>query len=617
MRDLLHASWQRWRYGRWRSLYRQQTERDLQRLARAVEQLPWQPRISVVVPIFNPQSDHLVAMIESVRRQVYARWELCLVDDASDARHVREILRRYADLDERILRVSRPVNGHICAASNSGLALASGEYLALLDHDDLLAPHALAMVVKYLNRHPQTRLLYSDEDKVSVSGSFHSPHFKPDWDPELILQTNYFSHLGVFETDLVREVGGFREGLEGSQDHDLVLRCVRRAGEQAVTHIPHVLYHWRTTPQSTAGAADRKPYAPAAGLTAVGEHLAALGRAATVRPARAGFPFMSLEYPLPAPAPPVLVLIDAYEDEKELAACALHLLERTAYPRYRIVGLGRHGCRTRLPAPGRVDFFEVNGRVALAAMMNEAVARSDEAFVCLLDTRTRVGEPNWLARLVSHAAIGETGLAGARLCGPRGRIIAAGMVGTGSGDAVMARPGRKAEGLGYFGLNRLTRQVTFLPGLGVVASRSAFLQAGGIPEHADGWIARGLGLSARMNDRGLRNLLVGASTLTLLGHPRGRVAKPQGRAACASTADRFYNPNLALDARDASFRLGFPPGSARSTSRGPAACRVVRGGIGVHRAHHGDGQPAVSRSRSSRVCRDMHSTTRPEPVRDS
>ncbi|WP_069866862.1 glycosyltransferase family 2 protein [Pseudomonas citronellolis] len=217
------------------------------------------PLISIVVPTYNSDIALLHEMIESVRAQIYPQWELCIADDASTIEAVRTTLADYASRDARIKVVLRDRNGHIAEASNSALACASGEYVALLDHDDILPEHALYMVVKAINEHPGARLFYSDEDKLTPDGRRIAPYFKSDWNPELFLTQNLFSHLGVYETALVREVGGFRKGFEGSQDHDLALRCIEKAGHSAVHHIPHILYHWRVVPGSTAASAQKSP----------------------------------------------------------------------------------------------------------------------------------------------------------------------------------------------------------------------------------------------------------------------------------------------------------------------------------------------------------------------
>ena len=222
----------------------------------------------------------LEAAIESVQGQLYPHWELCIADDASTDKSVRRLLRKYAESDPRIKVTFRERNGHISAASNSAIELASGEFIAFLDNDDTLTEHALFWVAHTIAEHPDVGLLYSDEDKIDQLGNRYEPYFKCDWNPDLFLSHNMICHLGVYRSDLVRAVGGFREGYEGAQDYDLALRCIERLAPQQIRHIPRVLYHWRSHPGSTARGGSEKPYALVAGQRALDDHFARIGLSA-------------------------------------------------------------------------------------------------------------------------------------------------------------------------------------------------------------------------------------------------------------------------------------------------------------------------------------------------
>jgi glycosyltransferase involved in cell wall biosynthesis len=199
-----------------------------------------------------------------VRAQIYENWELCIADDASTNASIAPALKQYAAADSRIKLTFRARNGHIAACSNSALELTTGEWVALLDQDDFLAEHALAIVAATIINYPEAGLIYSDEDKVDGSGTRCRPFFKPDWNPELLLGQNYISHLGIYRRSLLSEIGGFREGYEGAQDYDLALRCAERLRPDQIRHIPRVLYHWRMAEGSVAAAAEAKSYAPEA-----------------------------------------------------------------------------------------------------------------------------------------------------------------------------------------------------------------------------------------------------------------------------------------------------------------------------------------------------------------
>lgn len=229
------------------------------------------PFFSVLTPVYNPGIDVLDAMIQSVRDQSFEDWQLVLVDDLSPDAAVRDALHRAAAADARITVVERQTNGGICAASNDAVDAARGEFLALLDHDDLLTPDALAQMHAAIEREPEADYLYSDEDKVNEDGSFFSLFRKPPWSPERLRAQMYTCHFSVLRASLVREVGAFRLGFDGSQDHDLVLRVTERA--RRVVHVPEVLYHWRAIATSTASSGAAKPYAVDARLRAVQDHL--------------------------------------------------------------------------------------------------------------------------------------------------------------------------------------------------------------------------------------------------------------------------------------------------------------------------------------------------------
>ena len=225
-------------YDKWVQLYDTLSDKERDKIVAGLESLDCRPTISVVLPVYDPPLKFLDQAIQSVRSQLYGEWELCIADDASENERVRELIRRHAKEDDRIHVVYRSVNGHISEASNSAIDLAKGEYIAFLDHDDLLAPHALSCMANAINANPQARLLYSDEDKVDAIGRRHAPYFKPDWNPDLFLAHNMICHLSVYRKDLIHKVGKFRIGFEGAQDYDLALRCLDHLKPEEIVHVP-------------------------------------------------------------------------------------------------------------------------------------------------------------------------------------------------------------------------------------------------------------------------------------------------------------------------------------------------------------------------------------------
>src|SRR4029453_8252448 len=230
----------------------------------------YRPMISIIVPVYNPEPNWLRDAIESVRAQYYDNWQLCIADDASSKQGVRALLADY-DNDPRIKVVFKPANEGISAASNAALALAEGEYVAFLDHDDELSPDALYQVVQLLNERRDLDFIYSDEDKRDPKGALASPFFKPDWSPDLEYSSNYVTHFSVYRRDIVENTGGFRSEFDGSQDYDLALRVTEQTDKMG--HIRKILYTWRMVPGSAASSLAAKPYAYTAAKRALSESL--------------------------------------------------------------------------------------------------------------------------------------------------------------------------------------------------------------------------------------------------------------------------------------------------------------------------------------------------------
>ncbi len=269
--------------------------------------LDWTPHISILVPVYNTEERWLRAMIDSVTAQSYPHWQLCLADDASTAPHVARVLAAYADSDERICVQHLTENIHIAAATNAALAVADGEFVALLDHDDELHPDALYHVVAALNANPEADFVYTDEDKLDMSGAHTEPFYKPGWSPHLLLSINYITHFAVVRRTVAEAVGGLRDAYRGSQDYDLFLRVT--VYTDRVIRVPHILYHWRKIPQSTAMNLDAKSYALETNRQALVDSLAARGIDATVEPGRV-VSIWRTRPTLPAPSPLVSIVTD-------------------------------------------------------------------------------------------------------------------------------------------------------------------------------------------------------------------------------------------------------------------------------------------------------------------
>ncbi len=237
-----------------------------------ISQLSYKPLISIVMPVYNVDEKWLRLCIESVTNQLYENWEFCIADDYSPSPHIRRILAEYQTKDSRFKIVFRTENGHISAASNSALELATGEFTALLDHDDELTEDALFEVIKQLNEIPNADFIYSDQDKIDENQQRSEPVFKPNWNEHLFYSMNYLNHLSVYRTEILRKIGGFKLGFEGSQDYDLALRFIEQIDETHIKHIPKILYHWRAISGSLALDSDEKSYAHELAHKALREH---------------------------------------------------------------------------------------------------------------------------------------------------------------------------------------------------------------------------------------------------------------------------------------------------------------------------------------------------------
>ena len=291
-----------------------------------------QPLISIITPVFNTPVGWLTECVESVLAQAYEKWQLILVDDESDSPETIQTLRDLVARDSRIVSTRSEKRGGISAASNLGLTLADGEWIGLLDHDDLLEPDALFQFVKWLQDNPETDLIYSDEDKLTEEG-FDSPSFKPDWSPDFFLSYNYLCHFVMVRRGLVHKAGGFRPKFDGAQDYDLLLRVTEHTDR--VGHIPRVLYHWRRSINSTADNIRRKPGSLEAGRLALEGHL----RRQEV-PGHVTIDWRTHAYWVKhelLEAKKISIIIPMRDRVELLTRCLESLTTKTNYPEYEIV----------------------------------------------------------------------------------------------------------------------------------------------------------------------------------------------------------------------------------------------------------------------------------------
>lgn len=529
------------------------------------------PLISVLMPTYNPKSEWLIAAIESVRKQVYPHWELCIADDASTDPAVRLILERYARLDPRIKIVIRQKNGHISAASNSALALATGTWVALLDHDDLLPEHALFWVAHSINAHPKVRMIYSDEDKTDENNRRFDPYFKCDWNPDLFYSHNMFSHLGVYETALMRQVGGFREGFEGAQDYDLALRCIEQVKPTQIFHIPRVLYYWRVHAESTALSADSKPYAMIAGERAINEHFERTGVKGSAK--LIGYGYQAI-YPLPDNPPLASIIIPTRNGLALLTQCINSILDKTSYPNYEIlvVDNGSDDAKTlsylySLSTNPKIRVIRDDRPFNYSSLNNAAVAQAKGEIIALLNNDIEVISPAWLSEMVSHALRPGVGAVGAKLWYPNDTLQHGGVTLGVGGVAAHAHRLMPKGHYGYMGRAALTQSFSAVTAACLVIRKSIYQQLGGLNEVELAVGYNDVDFCLRLRVAGYRNVWTPMAELyhhesATRGSDETEVNKARLDTEVAYMKQRWgtllqndpaYSPNLTLGGDDFSF----------------------------------------------------------------
>jgi glycosyltransferase involved in cell wall biosynthesis len=474
-------------YERWQRRHRL-TDGDCDRIRSEMDKLACLPLISILLPVYNTDEIWLRKCLDSVLAQLYPHWELCVADDASTVPHVRSVLEEYMAADGRIRVLFREANGHISAASNTALSLATGVYVALLDHDDELTPDALYEVVSLINRQPDTDMIYSDEDKIDAQGRRHSPFFKPDWSPDTFLSLMYTCHVGVYRTALVRQIGGFRMGFEGSQDYDLVLRLTEHTEE--IRHIPRVLYHWRSIPASSAANFQSKNYAQDAALQAIREALQRRGEDALVEPIDGLSGRYRVRYRLQG-RPLVSIIIPTRDLSALLENCLKSIFNKTAYDRFEVI-IVDNGSRE----PETLDLFRRwtqkepdRFRVVpfpipfnFPALINEGVRNAGGDLVLLLNNDIEVVSEDWLTEMAAQAMRPRVGAVGAKLLYPDDTVQHGGVVLGIGGIAGHSHKYFSNERPGYFDRLRITANYAAVTAACLMIKKERLLDVGGFDE---------------------------------------------------------------------------------------------------------------------------------------
>ncbi len=532
------------RYQIWLSKHSVTPERA-EGLRKEAEALSYRPLVSIVTPVYNPEVSWLRGAIESVRGQVYGNWELCLADDGSTKPGVRDLLEEYSRLDSRIKVAFAEQNGGISVASNAALSLATGEFVGLLDHDDVLTPDAVFEVVKLLNERPELDYVYSDEDKMELDGSRLDPFFKPDWAPDLLNCMNYVTHFSVYRKSVLDEVGGFRTGFEGSQDFDLTLRVTEKT--QNIAHLPLQLYSWRKVPGSAAASVGAKEYAYEAAKKALTEALDRRGLEAEVLdgPNRGHY---RVKYAIKG-SPKVTIVIPTRDQAPMLRRCVDSIRSRSTYANYEIIIINNDSREAET-----LRYFETfEGRVIdyphpfnYSAQMNLGVRAAGADYVILLNNDTLVISPDWIEAMLEYGQRPDVGAVGARLFFPDGQVQHEGVLVGGSGGLA----GQMNHG-GYFGMGECVSNVSAVTAACMLVKTKAYEEVGGLDEELS--VAyNDVDLCLKLREKGYDVIYTPYAQLShheggTRGHRHPEEDERRFRTRWAGYRDPYYNPNFDLD----------------------------------------------------------------------
>ncbi|MBI3608477.1 MAG: glycosyltransferase [Nitrospirae bacterium] len=543
------------------------TKTRLRAMRSEAKSWPYQPKISLITPVYNPGEFELIECIKSVLVQIYDNWELCLVDGGSDKPHVRRIMKAFARMDRRIKSVRLRKNLGIAGNSNEALRRATGEYVGFLDHDDVLAPFALYEVVEALNEKPELDFVYSDEDKVPAnSKARYGPYFKPGWSPDLFSSVMYTCHFGVYRRSLIDEIGGFRDGFDGSQDFDLTLRVTEKTDK--IFHVPKVLYHWRSGEGSAASSVNEKLYAYESAKKALGEFLHRRRIAGTVLNGHERGNYRVKRAIIGTPL--VSIVIPTRNRRDLLERCLTSIGQKTDYKNYEIVVVNNQSDdpntiayldQLRLRPSCRV--LDYDQPFNFSAINNMGAKHAKGEILLFLNNDTEVISQEWLGAMLEHAQRKEVGAVGAKLLYPDNRVQHAGVIlGLRRGVAEHAYKGLPDSDPGYFQNLHLVRNYSAVTGACLMTRKEVFDEVGGFDAEHLPVAFNDVDFCLRLRKMGY---LIVYTPYAVLYHyesaTRGRELDPREeeymktRWKAVIDDDPYYNPNLTRDAYDFSLRL--------------------------------------------------------------
>ncbi|WP_294580159.1 glycosyltransferase family 2 protein [uncultured Thomasclavelia sp.] len=448
----------------------------------------YRPLISICIPVYNVAGKYLSECLDSILNQSYQNFEICISNDCSTLQETIDTLNEYEAKDNRIKVFHRKQNGHISKATNDALAIASGDFIGLMDNDDLLAKNALYECVKVLNENPELDFIYTDEDKMDMNGKRRDPHFKSDFAPDTILGSNYICHFEIMRKSIVDKIGGFRVGLEGAQDYDLFLRFFENTTIDKIYHIPKILYHWRMIEGSTAAEIDNKGYAVERGRQAVEDAMTRRGIDAevTVHPK---VPYYCVNYKYEQ-EPKISIIIPTKDNADITEQCLKSLFEKTTYKNYEVIVMNNNSSKK-----ATFDLFDkykekysnfrvidANYEFNYSKINNQGVKDASGEYILLLNNDTEIITPNWLEIMVGYAMQPHIGAVGAKLLYPDNTVQHAGVILGIGGIAQHTFIGCSRDDPGFYGRLSVPFNYSAVTAACLMVSKQKFIQVGGLEE---------------------------------------------------------------------------------------------------------------------------------------
>lgn len=567
-------------YGDWIKLYDKLDPADATAIQERTTRLPYRPVISLLVPLFEVSQPALQATIASMSAQLYPYWELCFVDSGSTPPWLAGVLNTQAKHDPRI-KVATTGTASISAATNLALEMATGDYIALLDQGDVLARHALYAVAEAIAANQNVDLFYSDEDRLDDTGRRRDPFFKPDWNPDFFLSRGYIGRLSVLRTTLVRKLLGFRTGLEGAQEFDLVLRVVD-ATSAPIVHIPHVLYHRQIAAEVvTAAVRTWRGDATKAAATAIRGFFASKGE--EVRVEELGDGLRRIVLPAPDKWPLVTAIVPTRDQFTILKQCVEGLLHETDYPNLEVIIVDNDSREPQTLAYFRqierlasVRVLSVPGRFNFSRMNNLAAREAHGDILLFLNNDVSVFEGTWLKELILVAIRKDIGAVGARLLYPDDTIQHAGVVLGLGGAAGHVHLGAFRRDAGYFGRLKVQQDVAAVTAACMTVPKAVFELVGGFDEDNLAVAYNDVDLCIKIRNAGYRIIWTPFAELYHFeSKSRGsdfalrNFGRYQKELEFLITkwsrelkSDPFFSPNLSLSATTP--QLAFPPRVAKA-----------------------------------------------------